>query len=126
MLDEKFRLQQESKALSEHLNALLKDKFGMQEDKGFDSDTPIDKALTFLQFIIAVCFSNSHSSVSRSSCNCLGSGRRFFAALHKSCHHSFCMITVSSPVHMLYVLAVCQSLQDYCPASCLASTQAAG
>ena len=54
MLDEKFRLQQESKALAQHLNALLNDKFG-QDNKGFDSDTPIDKALAFLQFIIAVC-----------------------------------------------------------------------
>ena len=63
MLDEKFRLQQESKALSEHLNALLKEKFGLQEDKGFDSDTPIDKALTFLQFIIAVCFNHSQCAI---------------------------------------------------------------
>ena len=55
MLDEKFRLQQESKALAQHLNALLNDKFG-QDNKGFDSDTPIDKALAFLQFIIAVRF----------------------------------------------------------------------
>lgn len=55
MLDEKFRLQQESKALSQHLNALLNEKFGPQDSKGFDSDTPIDKALAFLQFIIAVC-----------------------------------------------------------------------
>jgi hypothetical protein len=54
MLDEKFRLQMESKALAQHLNALLNDKFGPQTGKGFDSDTPIDKALTFLQFIIAV------------------------------------------------------------------------
>lgn len=54
MLDEKFRLQQESKALAQHLNALLNDKFGSKEGKGFDSDTPIDKALAFLQFIIAV------------------------------------------------------------------------
>ena len=56
MLDEKFRLQQESKALSQHLNALLNEKFGSQDGKGFDSDTPIDKALAFLQFIIAVGF----------------------------------------------------------------------
>ena len=55
MLDEKFRLQQESKALAQHLNAVLNDKFGQQDHKGFDSDTPIDKALAFLQFIIAVC-----------------------------------------------------------------------
>ena len=55
MLDEKFRLQQESKALSQHLNAVLNEKFGPQDNKGFDSDTPIDKALAFLQFIIAVC-----------------------------------------------------------------------
>lgn len=55
MLDEKFRLQMEAKALSQHLNALLNDKFGSQTGKAFDSDTPIDKALTFLQFIIAVC-----------------------------------------------------------------------
>lgn len=54
MLDEKFRLQMESKALAQHLNALLNDKFGPQNGKGFDSDTPIDKALAFLQFIIAV------------------------------------------------------------------------
>ncbi len=54
MLDEKFRLQMESKALAQHLNALLNDKFGPQTGKGFDSDTPIDKALAFLQFIIAV------------------------------------------------------------------------
>lgn len=54
MLDEKFRLQMESKALAQHLNALLNDKFGPQHGKGFDSDTPIDKALAFLQFIIAV------------------------------------------------------------------------
>ncbi|KAL0037183.1 hypothetical protein WJX79_004360 [Trebouxia sp. C0005] len=53
MLDEKFRLQMESKALAQHLNALLIDKFGPQDGKGFDSDTPIDKALAFLQFIIA-------------------------------------------------------------------------
>ncbi|DBA77572.1 TPA: Pde-4p [Trebouxia sp. C0004] len=53
MLDEKFRLQLESKALAQHLNALLNDKFGSHNGKGFDSDTPIDKALTFLQFIIA-------------------------------------------------------------------------
>ena len=53
MLDEKFRLQQEAKALAQHLNALLNDKFGPQSGKGFDSDTPIDKALSFLQFIIA-------------------------------------------------------------------------
>lgn len=56
MLDEKFRLQQESKALSQHLNALLNDKFGPQINKGFDADTPIDKTLAFIQFIIAVCF----------------------------------------------------------------------
>ena len=55
MLDEKFRLQMETKALSQHLNALLNDKFGCQTGKAFDADTPIDKALTFLQFIIAVC-----------------------------------------------------------------------
>ena len=55
MLDEKFRLQMEAKALSQHLNALLNDKFGSQTGKAFDSDTPIDKALAFLQFIIAVC-----------------------------------------------------------------------
>ena len=54
MLDEKFRLQQEAKSLAQHLNAVLNDKFGDQNNKGFDSDTPIDKALSFLQFIIAV------------------------------------------------------------------------
>lgn len=54
MLDEKYRLQQESRALAQHLNALLNDKFGSKDGKGFDSDTPIDKALAFLQFIIAV------------------------------------------------------------------------
>ena len=43
MLDEKFRLQQEAKALAQHLNALLNDKFGPQSGKGFDSDTPISK-----------------------------------------------------------------------------------
>ena len=54
LLDQTFPLQQESKALSPHLNALLNDKFGPQDGKRFDSDTPIDKALMFLQFIIAV------------------------------------------------------------------------
>ena len=60
MLDEKFRLQQEAKALAQHLNALLNDKFGPQANQGFDSDTPIDKALAFLQFIIAVGRRNGH------------------------------------------------------------------
>ena len=127
MLDEKFRLQQESKALSEHLNALLKEKFGLQEDKGFDSDTPIDKALTFLQFIIAVCYSHV-SAPSPYSSSYLRRGHGGFRCMRMSqttvdqtshlqlqltlvhcqavpvhpctcpCRHSFSMFTVSSPV----------------------------
>lgn len=95
MLDEKFRLQRESKALSEHLNALLKEKFGLQEDKGFDSDTPIDKALTFLQFIIAVCFSHRLSVSQAALVHCFG--RQSFARWHKPEHHPFCMFTVIKP-----------------------------
>ena len=95
MLDEKFRLQMEAKALAQHLNALLNDKFGPQSGKGFDSDTPIDKALTFLQFIIAV-WDHSASLLRPGRCIVDGSGKCFgrqdtcvLATAKKSCRACF-------------------------------------
>lgn len=87
MLDEKFRLQMEAKALAQHLNALLNDKFGPQSGKGFDSDTPIDKALGFLQFIIAV-WVNFASLLRPDRCIVDGSGKCFV-------RHDMCVLATA-------------------------------
>ena len=54
MIDEKFRLQQERANLARSLEAVLNDKFGHQNSNSFDADTPVDKMLVLLQFVIAV------------------------------------------------------------------------
>lgn len=46
------RLQQEAKALSERLHAVLKDRCIRRV--GFDAETPIDKTLNYLQDVIMV------------------------------------------------------------------------
>ena len=46
------RLQQEAKALTERLQAVLKDR--CLRRVGFDAETPIDKTLNYLQGVIMV------------------------------------------------------------------------
>ena len=46
------RLQQEAKALTERLHAVLKDRCVRRV--GFDAETPIDKTLNYLQGVIMV------------------------------------------------------------------------
>ena len=58
MIDEKFRLQQERANLARSLEAVLNDKFGHQNSNSFDADTPVDKMLVLLQFVIAVSCSS--------------------------------------------------------------------
>lgn len=52
MQAKQVRLQQEAKALSERLHAVLKDRFIRRV--GFDAETPIDKTLNYLQEVIMV------------------------------------------------------------------------
>lgn len=52
MLEDKLRLQEQADSLSQRLEAVLHDKF---QRKSFDSDTPIDKTLAYLQSVIQVC-----------------------------------------------------------------------
>ena len=59
MHEQQQRMQQEAEELAQRLEVILHDKFSHRHS-GFDSDTPIDKALNFLQGCIAV-----------SSCLCL-------------------------------------------------------
>ena len=54
MEQEKLQLQQQALSLSQRLEAVLSGKVGLRA-KGFDSDTPIDKAQAFLQDVIKVC-----------------------------------------------------------------------
>ena len=48
---EQRRLEQEAEGLAQRLDAVLQDKFA---SSSFDSDTPIDKTLGYLQSIIKV------------------------------------------------------------------------
>ena len=50
--EEKVRLEKETQALAEQLQAVLSDKYVPQTD--FDADTPIDKILKILQTFIGV------------------------------------------------------------------------
>ena len=52
MQAKQLRLQQEATALSERLQAVLKDR--CERRVGFDAETPIDKTLNYLQGIITV------------------------------------------------------------------------
>lgn len=51
--EQHLRLQQEAEGLAERLEVVLHDKFGHRHS-GFDSDTPIDKTLNFLEGIVEV------------------------------------------------------------------------
>lgn len=51
------QLEEEALALAERLQSLLQDKF---QPSSFDADTPIDKALTFLQSYIQVMRCKAH------------------------------------------------------------------
>lgn len=53
MHEQQLRLQQEAEGLAQRLEVILHDKF-QHRQAGFDSDTPIDKTLNFLQAIIRV------------------------------------------------------------------------
>ena len=53
MEQERIQLQQQAECLAERLDAVLADKFVPTADV-FDSDTPIDKTLAFLQQVIKV------------------------------------------------------------------------
>ena len=53
MHEQQQRMQQEAEELAQRLEVILHDKFSHRHS-GFDSDTPIDKALNFLQGCIAV------------------------------------------------------------------------
>lgn len=58
MEQERLQLQQQAMSLAERLEAVLTDKFVPRTDV-FDSDTPIDKTLAFLQDISnvrTICF----------------------------------------------------------------------
>ena len=61
MHDTQLRLQEEAQGLAQRLEVILHDKF-QKRHVGFDSDTPIDKTLNFLQSILAV--SETHTSIS--------------------------------------------------------------
>ena len=50
--EEQRKLEREARSLALRLDAVLKDKFTPRTS--FDSDTPIDKTLKFLQEVIAV------------------------------------------------------------------------
>ena len=56
MHEQQVRLQQEADSLAQRLEVILHDKF-QHRHTGFDSDTPIDKTLGFLQGVIAVYLS---------------------------------------------------------------------
>ncbi|DBB14759.1 TPA: hypothetical protein ACH3X3_004373 [Trebouxia sp. C0006] len=49
--EQQLRLQEEAQSLTQRLEVILHDKF-QHRKHGFDSDTPIDKTLTFLQGVI--------------------------------------------------------------------------
>ncbi len=51
--EQQLRLQEEAQSLTQRLEVILHDKF-QHRKHGFDSDTPIDKTLTFLQGVIGV------------------------------------------------------------------------
>jgi len=51
--EQQLRLQEEAHSLTQRLEVILHDKF-QHRKPGFDSDTPIDKTLTFLQGVIGV------------------------------------------------------------------------
>ena len=53
MHEQQQRMQQEAADLAQRLEVVLHDKFSHRHG-GFDSDTPIDKALNFLQGCISV------------------------------------------------------------------------
>lgn len=53
MREEKMQLETEAQAMAEQLHALVQDKFQPVKSR-FDADTPIDKALSFLQSCIKV------------------------------------------------------------------------
>ena len=53
MREEKMQLQTEAQAMAERLHAVVQDKFRPVKSQ-FDADTPIDKALSFLQSCIKV------------------------------------------------------------------------
>lgn len=67
--EEQLRLQQETQALAQRLECILHDKF-QHRQLGFDSETPIDKTLTFLQGVIGVS-SASHNSHADSWASCM-------------------------------------------------------
>ena len=51
--EQHLRLQQQAEGLAKRLEVVLHDKFGHRHS-GFDSDTPIDKTLNFLEGIVEV------------------------------------------------------------------------
>ena len=53
MHEQQIRLQEEAAGLAQRLEVILHDKFSHRHS-GFDSDTPIDKTLNFLQGCISV------------------------------------------------------------------------
>ena len=53
MHEQQVRLQQEAECLAQRLKVILHDKFQSHHSE-FDSDTPIDKTITFLQAVIGV------------------------------------------------------------------------
>ena len=53
MHEQQIRLQEEADGLAQRLEVILHDKFSHRHS-GFDSDTPIDKTLNFLQGCISV------------------------------------------------------------------------
>ena len=53
MHEQQLRLQQEAEGLAQRLEVILHDKFQSHQTE-FDSDTPIDKTITFLQAVIGV------------------------------------------------------------------------
>ncbi len=62
---EQRRLEQEAEGLAQRLDAVLQDKFASYS---FDSDTPIDKTLGYLQSIIKVLLVCTHIVLVVSSC----------------------------------------------------------
>ena len=53
MHEQQLRLQQEAEGLAQRLEVILHGNFQSHQTE-FDSDTPIDKTITFLQAVIAV------------------------------------------------------------------------